>query len=389
MVEKSKCTGCTACAAVCPTQCILMKKDEEGFLYPLVSQIQCIHCGKCDSVCPAIKQPEYPVIPIYAIGAFTKNEEVRKKSSSGGVFYELASRILEKRGIVYGAAFDQQIRTVTHRFITRREEISKLMGSKYIQSNLSDTYAQVKKQLDTGTEVLFSGTPCQIYGLRNFLNKEYENLICVSVICHGAPSPRLWEKYLKMRTDQLGGPVRDCNFRDKKKGWNHFGLKLSSVTGKSKYISAQTDPFMRMFLKNMSLRPSCYSCCAKNNSCRADIVLGDFWGVQYRVPELADDKGTSLVLVYSKKGDVLIKKISNALVLQRVDSEEALMGNRAFSNSVLKPVNRNDLFADIEKMDFKLLSEKYVPVTIKDRIKIMLDSVNLLESVWKIMNKQK
>lgn len=387
MIEKSKCTGCTACVAACPTHCIIMKKDEEGFGYPLVDQKQCIKCGKCDKVCPAKRSVESSVVPIFAFGAFTKDEKVRKNSSSGGMFYELASQILERGGTVFGAAFDYKMKTVTHISITRQEDLPKLMGSKYLQSDLLDTYSRVKKQLKKGTEILFSGTPCQIYGLRSFLDKEYENLICVSVICHGTPSPRLWERYLEMRKEQLGETLLDCNFRDKKKGWNHFGLKISSVTGKSKYISAQKDPYMRMFLKNMSLRPSCYRCCAKNNSCRADIVLGDFWGVQYRVPELADDKGTSLVLVFSKKGDELIKQISKNLVLRRVDSEEALRGNRAFLHSVIEPVERSGLFADMEKMDFNLLAEKYVPVKIKDYIKIILDSMNVLELVCKLLNK--
>ncbi len=387
MVEKSRCTGCTACAAVCPTHCIIMEKDAEGFKYPLVNLEQCIDCRKCDSVCPAQKPSEPSKSPKYALGAFTLNEAVRMNSSSGGVFYELASRILEKGGVVYGAAFDHRIMTVAHRCITCQEDISKLMGSKYMQSDMLDTCVRVKKQLEKGTAVLFSGTPCQVYGLRSFLDKEYEKLICVSLICHGTPSPRLWERYLEMRTDQLGGPLLECNFRDKKKGWNHFGLKFSSATGKTKYTSAQMDPYMRMFLKNMSLRPSCYKCCAKNNSCNADIVLGDFWGVQYRVPELADDKGTSLVLIYSKKGDELIKQISNVLAFRRVDSEKALMGNRAFSDSATEPAERKDLFAEMEKMDFNLLAEKYVPIKTKDWIKMALDSLNLLELACNILHK--
>lgn len=387
MIDKSRCTGCTACAAVCPMHCIIMKKDEEGFRYPLVDQKQCINCGRCDSVCPAKRTAESSGVPIYAFGAFSKDKDVRRNSSSGGVFYELASRILETGGAVYGAAFDHRMMTVMHRCITHQKDISKLMGSKYMQSDMSDTFSLVKKQLEKETEILFSGTPCQIYGLKSFLDKEYEKLICVSVICHGTPSPRLWENYLKMRTHQLGGPISECNFRDKRKGWNHFGLNLRSATGKSKYSSAQTDPYMRMFLQNMSLRPSCYRCCAKNNSCRADIVLGDFWGVQYRVPELADDRGTSLVLVYSKKGDELIKQISNTLVFRRVNSEEALMGNRAFADSVKEPVERNSFFAEMDEMDFKMLAKKYVPVKMKDYIKIALDSVHLLELACKILNK--
>lgn len=383
--EKSKCTGCTACAAACPVHCISMERDNEGFLYPAIDQNHCIQCGKCSRICPVERQ-EDATLPLYALGMNIKDENIRKRSSSGGVFYCLASHVLKQGGVVFGAAYDGHALTVTHKYAAVQEDLGKMMGSKYVQSSLNNTFSLVIEQLETGKQVLFSGTPCQISGLRAFLAKDYENLINVSVICHGVPSPLLWDKYIEKRSTEMG-EILSCDFRNKQRGWNHFGMKLISATGKTKYLLAQKDPYMRMFLSNLSLRPSCYRCGAKNNICKADIVIGDFWGVEHRLPELADDKGTSLVLVYSQKGDALINLISGQTVYSKVDSEKALLGNRAFSTSVNEPGLRSSLFADIERMNFDMLAGKYVPIRPKERVKLLLDSVGLLGLICRILGK--
>lgn len=386
LVDKTKCTGCTACVSACPTHCIEMEADREGFAYPKTDISKCIHCGRCSAVCQVEKMLVAPE-PIYALGANAKNNAIRVRSSSGGVFFYLASHILKRGGVAYGAALQNNCISVRHECVRDQDDIQKLMGSKYVQSDVGDTFVQVKEQLQSGIEVLFTGTPCQIGGLKAFLGKEYENLICVSVICHGAPSPLLWNMYVQKCVSALGGELLHCDFRNKKHGWNHFGLRIESSSGKKRFTSAQTDPYMRMFLKNISLRPSCYQCSAKSNVCGADIVIGDFWGVEKRLPKLADDLGTSLILVYSTKGEKLIKAISENLVLQRVNAMEALLGNRAFSGSVAEPSLRNAFFADLQEMSFDFLAKKYVSFSAKERVKLILDSLHILDLVCRILGK--
>lgn len=386
LVDKTKCTGCTACASACPEQCITMKTDEEGFVYPIVNDSQCIYCGNCKRVCPVEKQLGNPA-PLYALGVIAKENNIRKKSSSGGVFYYLASQVLEQGGVVYGAAFQNRYMSVAHECIVHRGNIRKLMGSKYLQSDLDTIFITIKKQLEEGTTILFSGTPCQVSGLKSFLGKDYNNLVCVSVICHGVPSPLLWKKYVKHYLSKHHYPLTYCNFRSKKNGWRRFGIKMRTGQEKATFVSAQRDPYMRLFLKNMSLRPSCYQCHAKNNRCKADIVIGDFWGVEKQLPELADDKGTSLVLVYSAKGDILINSISNRFVCKKVSPENALLGNRAFSCSVTEPILREELFSDMKNMGFEQLAKKYVSINVKERIIILLDSMHLLELACRVLKK--
>lgn len=384
MDDKTKCSGCTACVSACPTHCIEMEADREGFAYPKTDFSKCIHCGRCSTACP-VEKKQVAAPPMYALGANAKNKDVRNRSSSGGVFYYLASHLLKRGGLVYGAAMQNNCLSVRHVCIREQDEIRKIMGSKYVQSDLGNTFVQVKERLQSGTEVLFSGTPCQIGGLKTFLGKEYDNLTCVSVICHGAPSPLLWNMYVQKCSSNMGGKLLHCDFRNKKHGWNHFGMQIESASEKKRFTSAQTDPYMRMFLKNISLRPSCYRCESKNNACHADIVIGDFWGVEKRLPELADDLGTSLILVYSSKGDRLVREIANHLILRETDAETALLGNRAFSGSVTEPPLRDAFFSDLQNMDFDMLARKYVSIRAKERIKLKLDELHLLELACKIL----
>ena len=252
---------------------------------------------------------------------------------------------------------------------------------------MNATYKQAKTQLDYGKQVLYTGTPCQIAGLKSYLNHEYDNLTTLAIICHGTPSPFVWEKYALYCGEQLNGKLSSVFFRDKKNGWNHFGLYLKSESGKAQYKVAQKDPYLRMFLNNLSLRPSCYQSTKKSGKCGADIIIGDFWGVQNVIPDLADDKGTSLVLAFTEKGEIAVESVLGSTEARGVKPEQALIGNKAYYYSVNQPSLREDFFNDVLKLDFIELTKKYVPIENKERIKMLLDRMHLLEIVCKVLKK--
>ena len=385
--DKTRCSGCSACFAACPVGCITMRPDAEGFLYPVVDQEKCIGCGKCDRVCPVTEPSTAEAAPAAAWGANARDAALRERSSSGGVFTLLAKDVLESGGVVFGAALTEHCSKAEHIMAENAEQLSRLQGSKYVQSNLKDAFRQAKEKLENGYSVLFTGTPCQIAGLRAFLGRDYERLLSVAIICHGAPSPLVWERYVSHSEKKLGGKLREAFFRSKKTGWNHFGLHLVSESGKEQYLTAQKDAFMRLFLRNLSLRPSCYRCEAKSGSCAADLIIGDFWGVQNVLPDLADDMGTSLVLSFTEKGTAAAERVLFAMDTRKVSAETALEGNSAYYHSVRMPECRAVFFQDLLRDDFDTLAKHYVPIERRERIKMKLDEMNLLEFVCKLLNK--
>lgn len=385
--EKFRCSGCSACSAVCPKNCISMKADKEGFLYPEVDETRCLHCGKCEKVCPVEHVVSDGTVIPSAWGANAIDKKLRLASSSGGVFSLLAKRTLDEGGTVCGAAMSDDCKYARHVFADDESQLAKLRGSKYLQSNVEDTYRQTKEKLEKGTTVLYSGTPCQIAGLRAFLGKEYTNLLCVGIFCHGAPSPALWSEYVEYCNEKLGAPVKDVQFRNKDKGWNQFGLRMETKTGVVQNKTAQKDPYMRMFLRNFSLRPSCYQCAAKNNACDADLMIGDFWGAQSVVGELYDNAGTSVILAYSEKGRRVIDEIKSETELCETTYEDAVMHNSAYTRSVAMPEKRDAFFEDFCDMDFASLERKYVPISTKEQIKMLLEKMHLLEIACKILGK--
>lgn len=303
--DKKNCCGCSACAQRCPKNCIVMKEDDEGFLYPEVNLDLCVNCGLCDKVCPIKEKSEINNYPKGYV-AVNENDEIRLNSSSGGIFTPLAEMILREGGAVFGAAFDISCYIVKHICVDSTEGLEALRGSKYVQSRIEDTYIQVQKALTQDVKVLFSGTPCQIAGLKAYLGKEYELLYTVDILCHGVPSPSVWRKYLEKQESVHGSAVRRTFFRHKNYGWKMYALSLEFSNDKAYEQIFTKDPFMQMFLWNICLRPSCYACKFKNISHTADITLGDAWGVENYMPDMDDDKGTSLILVHSNKGSELL-----------------------------------------------------------------------------------
>lgn len=300
------------------------------------------------------------------------DSEIRRKSSSGGVFTVLASEILKKNGVVYGVAMTEDCYSAEFRKVTEVNDLSVFRGSKYFQAKMNNTFLQVKQDLLTGVNVLFSGTACQINGLKLYLGKEYDNLICVDVICHGAPSPALWKKYIDHQ-EELNGKIHTVNFRCKDHSWNDFAMNENQL-----YISKDKDPFMRMFLRDYCLRPSCYECLAKQEK-NSDITIADFWGIEVVAPEMNDGKGTSLVITRTGKGRKLFESVMDKIKVKEVSYEEGVMKNPSDYKSARRPEQRETFFDDMNSMSFSDLEKKYAAdievkfiIRVKGKIKLIL-----------------
>lgn len=318
IVNKSLCCGCSACVQKCPKQCISMCEDKEGFLYPVVDEDVCVKCGLCEKVCTEY-HPYEMHMPLHAYACKNPNEDIREVSSSGGVFTLLAEKILEQNGVVFGTRYDENWKCV-HDYIEEKKDIVKLRGSKYIASKIGDNFNKTLSFLKEGRKVLFVGTSCQIAGLNHFLGREYENLFTVEITCHGIPSPFIWEKYINEETKRMNvvNPViTGVNFRKKEIGWKRFSLSLlvsENTLDSKKEIELseehEKNAFMKLFLNDYILRPSCYQCPAKSGKTKSDLTLADFWHIDRIMPDYDDDKGVTLVYVNTDKGLSMIQSLN-------------------------------------------------------------------------------
>lgn len=325
LVETKRCTGCSACSSVCPTGSVTMREDKEGFLQPQIEKSSCIMCHKCEQTCPILnKNITRCVFETKAYAAFNKDSTVRLKSSSGGIFYALAKWIIDNKGVVFGARFDEKW-DVVHSYAETIEEVIPLMGSKYVQSRIGDAYKQVKSYIDNDRWVLFSGTPCQIAGLISFLKHDYNKLVLVDLACHGVPSPGVWRSYLKGVKNS--GLITSINFRDKTNGWIGYGISIKRDNEIVDLESHEENVFLRGFLKDVYLRNSCYDCKYRSFHRDSDITLADYWGVKEVFPEMFDNKGTSIVLIHSEKGSRVLSEIEQDLILAEQNIKDAVRYN--------------------------------------------------------------
>lgn len=371
--DKSACCGCSACVQSCPKQCIVLKEDKEGFLYPVVNQTLCIACGKCEKVCPEL-HPFDAVKPLMVYAAKHPDESVRAESSSGGIFTLLADAVIDDGGVVFGARFDTDW-SVVHDFTETHEGLQAFRGSKYLQSKIGNTYQLAEKFLKAGRKVLFSGTPCQIAGLKRYLHKDYENLLAVDFVCHGVPSPLVWKKYLEetiAREYKL--KIDTISFRNKDLGWKKysFALTLSGVTndGEKNTVLLSTifleNEYMQAFLADFSLRRSCYACPAKGGKSGSDLTIGDFWGIEKITPEIDDDKGCSLVIVHTQKK---MNTLSDNSILSEISlRQDPFKGNLSYYTSPYRPVNRAFFFSQFRKNGFYKAWKKTMSAKLQDRI---------------------
>ena len=388
--DKQICTGCYACLNICPEQCVSMNNDNEGFWYPVVDNERCIDCGLCVKVCPIINRVEYENKPI-TYACINNREDIRLESSSGGIFTLIAEQIIACGGIVFGARFDDNF-NVIHDYVDTKEGLQKFRGSKYLQSRIGETFKEVEKQLEKGRKVLFSGTPCQIAGLKSFLDKPNDSLFTVDIICHGVPSPLVWQKYIEYREAIAGSKARRIAFRRKDEGWKLYSISFIFENDKEYIQTYKSDLYMRAFLKDICLRPSCYNCQFKTLNRDSDITLADFWGIQNILPEMDDNKGTSLLFVNSKKGLGMFEEIKGNIISKKVDINEAVSYNSAAVRSSRYNPKREDFFREIDKLPFEQLINKYcsnsVLIRIKRKIKLpirtILKEIGLLDVIKNI-----
>lgn len=372
VTNKMACCGCGACQQKCPVSCIEMREDNEGFLYPYVSEKEkCINCGACEIVCPIISGiGSFFETIVYevpkAVGGWIKDEQIRYNSSSGGAFSLLAKYVLEKEGIVFGAAMCEDL-VVRHIEVDDIQNLYQLRGSKYVQSSIGKVYQQVKKHLEDERFVLFSGTPCQAAGLRSFLgNGKYKKLYIVDFICHGVPSPKVFTNYIESLESKYNKKIVDFKFRLKDKKWNPSGLQLGTrimlQTGKLvRNYPALMDPYMNGFLDDIYLRPSCYDCNFKDlPKTYSDITIADFWGVDKNYPELNDGKGTSLVLINGTHGLELFENSKDDFCYKQVDFNKAIRRNLSLIKSVDYNARREKFFYDYKRKTFKQIKLKYM-----------------------------
>lgn len=361
--KQELCNGCGACAAVCTAGCIQMLADAEGFLRPVIRPENCIDCNRCQRVCPVLAQENTANGTTVAYAAIHTDADIRYGSTSGGVFSLLCQWIFERGGIVYGAAYDEKF-DVVHCPAENMEQVHKLRGAKYAQSYLNDCYTQVRRQLEAGRYVLFSGTPCQVGGLRAYLGKDYEKLLLVDLICHGVPSPKVWQHYIAYRSiqDAQGEKPAAINLRSKETGWPRYSIRFDYPSGQFYSAYNFQDPYLRGFVGNLCLRPSCYDCRFKGDTRISDFTLGDYWGVWDQRPEYHDEKGTSLVLLHTEKAKQCWEQIAGQLKAEQVDVQEALKDNPSALESSKRPSARELFFACYENEDFLQLITRILPV---------------------------
>lgn len=353
IADKHNCCGCSACAQRCPKQSITMHEDEEGFLYPDVNTETCIDCGLCEKVCPCLNLLE-PNGPIVSYTAKNTDEQIRSTSSSGGIFTPIAESIISAGGVVYGARFNDQCE-VHHAKAETKDELKTFRRSKYVQSRIGSTYKEIETLLKEGRKVLFSGTPCQVAGLRNFMRKDYDNLITLDIVCHGVPSPKIWREYVAQLPME---GVADILFKDKSTGWRGYSFALKNADGKTLYIEqASKNKYLSAFSRNLTLRPSCFNCPAKLGRSHSDITLADFWGVEKIHPNMDDNKGTSIVLCNTDKG----KKLVGSLQLNKIQTDyhtyTSIPFNSCFVVSTKEPEDRKTFWREYATKGIKALME--------------------------------
>lgn len=333
LASKDKCTGCSACVSLCPKNCISMREDKEGFLQPKIDHSKCIKCHKCEHTCPILIKESVPDdFETKAFAAINKDGAIRKESSSGGVFFALAKCVIDRGGVVFGARWNDTWEVV-HDFADSIEGVKAFMKSKYVQSRIGNAYLQAKMFLDGGRWVLFSGTPCQLAGLRAILGKGYERLLQVDLICHGVPSPKVWRKYLESYFSNE--KILSINMREKGIGWDTYRFQI--VTDSREYLDVKkSNPFIIGFLNNSFLRNSCYQCTFRHYHRASDITIADYWGVKRECPEMYDGKGTSIVFCHTDKAFLLLNKLSDELTLLTQEKVRAIRSNKGMeTNEIL------------------------------------------------------
>lgn len=374
VIKKELCTGCTACATICPKKAITLKEDKNGFRYPTIDEKKCVNCGLCKKICPVLNTDKNKSIEKY-YAAYNKDENQRLSSSSGGIFQIIAEQILDENGIVIGAAFDKK-NQLKHIAITKKVELESLKGSKYLQSDLNNIFKFVKDNIED-KKILFVGTPCQVAGLRAVI-KDNKNLITIDLFCHGVPSTKLFNKYIQ-ELEQKNGKLLNYNFRDKKHSWEAYS---HTAVFEKKTISKIYDrnKYMLLYLSDIALRESCYKCHFKMGNKYSDISLGDFWGVKKYYPNIPKKNGVSAVVINTEIGQQIFDSIKERIYYQECKMEELLVGNPQLTTPPLMPSNRMDFFEKLNEKSIDELNNEY-GLKISSKERMMVDVKRIIKKI--------
>ena len=389
------CTGCFACANVCPKDAICLTSNFEGFYYPHIDNDKCVNCGLCDKVCPVLF-PVQTYTMKRAYFGWTNDDTIRKDSSSGGLFYIMATQVLKENGTVYGASFnyDGIVRLECHS--TQDVSLKELMKSKYVQSYIGFAYRDIKRDLKLGLKVQFCGTPCQVAGLKSFLGMEYKNLILIDFVCHGVPSMDLLQKHLEYLNIKN---VVEINFRPKNIGWyDDFEIRYKKCSSSDKIILRKIpwmfdEYFYKLYSKNYSIRRSCKNCLYCNGQRAADITIGDFWGIKEYKPELWNSKGVSLLIANTEKAFPIISQLQKSRTLcdvEEMDTSYAIYAfahNRKEKKSQFQNQYRDSFLSDVYSIGYKKALIKHNLRTTKYDLVMLRIKKNILGLLKKICNK--
>lgn len=376
-LRKNECTGCTACMHVCSRNAIQLTQDSiEGFYYPQISTELCVNCGLCEKICP-VENPDYKNYEEpRAIAAYITNQEERKKSSSGGLFYAISKWIINKGGIVYGAAFDENLQ-LSHIPAKTMTELQRLRGSKYVQSNLKDTFKSIKSNLQEGFYVYFVGTPCQVAGLRAYLRKDYDNLLTSDLICHGVPSQQLFNQHIEYLEQKHKSKVVSYAFRDND---NWGGCEIVDLANgkRLKLPTYQLSPYLHSFMCSYTCRESCYDCRFSCIPRQGDITLADFWGVKNFFPDIDTSSGVSLLLLNSKKGEMLWSEINDMCKWQQSTVIDAGKENHNMTKKTERPSFRDEAYKIVDQRGYKSVAENEFRTPDRNRIMLKMAISNSL-----------
>lgn len=383
LTSKNTCTGCSACVNACPKGSVIMQRDKKGFIYPSIDEQFCIFCGKCEFVCPVL-YPNAVNMKNQTYAAINKNNEIRNKSTSGAIFTLLAEYIIAHGGVVFGAAYNSDF-SVSHQYTETEDGLQRFRGAKYVQSDIGKSYQQVKSFLNGNRYVLFSGTPCQIAGLQAYLGKDYERLICVDLICHGIPSPEVWQHYIDYRAQADNNGIRPehINLRSKTTGWQRYSVEFRYSDKTYSRVFAD-DPYMYGYIKDLYTRPSCFDCKFKGLQRSSDFTLGDFWGIESQHPEMNDGMGASLVFVHSEKATVIWDEIASRIQFKEVYPETAIQWNPMAVKSTPYQEKREEFFTRYKDEDFERLVWELVPKPVPQKNSLLRRIKNRIRQVIKL-----
>lgn len=342
------CTGCGACANVCSVQAITMKENEKGFLIPFINKEKCINCNACETVCPLNKDNSESSFTPKAYCFISKDEDILSLSTSGGAFALFAHEILKNQGVVFGAVYDENLK-VCHKSATNPEELQEMHGSKYVQSNIKNTYKEAKSYLKQGKQVLYTGTPCQTAGLRSYLGKDYENLITTDIVCHGVPSRKIFELFKEeLSKKYIDETIENIRFRPSEKPWGPFHY-IKIKTNKNEYIiNGEETSFIKAF-GNLSINDSCLNCKFNKIPRYADITIGDFWGIENIMPDFYNEKGVSVILIHSEKGNNIFERLKCNGICKDLTFSDAVKYNYNVLQSTKPHKDREKFWKDIQK----------------------------------------